>query len=236
MKPIFGVILLPFCVAVTKTLVALLQSIQPMSYSSLPLSVWSLFIGFFLWVFLFFCLPRPTRTYVLAHELTHALWGWVMGAKIKRLRVSKNGGSVTLTKNNFLIALAPYFFPLYTALAILAYYILSIFFDLRTYEPFWLGLVGLTWGFHLTFTITTLLRRQPDIRENGRLFSYALIYFMNALGICLWVVMVASSTLEFFAGRLGRDTASAWFFCWEVVDKLCDTLWVSFAKWYSHPP
>jgi len=187
-----------------------------------------------LWVFLFFCLPRPTRSYVLAHELTHALWGWVMGANIKRLRVSKNGGSVTLTKSNFLITLAPYFFPLYTVLAILGYYFLSIFFDLRTYEPFWLGLVGLTWGFHLTFTITTLLQHQPDIRENGRLFSYALIYFMNVLGLCLWVVMVASSTLEFFAVRLGEDTASTWLSCLEIVDKLWDRLRLSFMKWSQH--
>ena len=132
MKLIFGVLLLPFCVAVTQTLTALLQSIQPMSYSSLPLSVWGLFIGFFLWVFLFFCLPRPTRSYVLAHELTHALWGWVMGANIKRLRVSKDGGSVTLTKSNFLVALAPYFFPLYTVLVIaiaLVYLVMAIQFE-----------------------------------------------------------------------------------------------------------
>jgi hypothetical protein len=213
MKLIFGALLLPFCVAVTKTLVALLQSIQPMSYSSLPLSTWGLFIGFVLWVFLFFCLPRPTRTYVLAHELTHALWGWVMGANIKRMRISKNSGSVTLTKSNFLVALAPYFFPLYTVLVILGYYVLSIFFDLRTYEPFWLGLVGLTWGFHLTFTITTLMTHQPDIRENGRLFSYALIYFMNVFGIGLWIVMVASPTLEGFADAFGKDILWAWEIC-----------------------
>jgi hypothetical protein len=164
-------------------------------------------------VFLFFCLPRPTRTYVLAHELTHALWGWVMGASIKRMRISNNSGSVTLTKSNFLVALAPYFFPLYTVLVILGYYTLSIFFNLRTYEPFWLGLVGLTWGFHLTFTITTMLQHQPDIRETGRLFSYALIYFMNVFGIGLWIVTVASPTLEGFADSLGRDIAWSWELC-----------------------
>jgi hypothetical protein len=201
-----------------------------MLYSALPLSAWSLLFGFLLWVILFMCLPRPTRSYVLAHELTHALWGWVMGANIKRVRVSKNGGSVTLTKSNFLIALAPYFFPLYTVLAILGYYIFSIFFDLRTYEPFWLGLVGLTWGFHVTFTITTLWQHQPDIRENGRLFSYALIYFMNVLGLCLWVVMVASPTLEAFIIRFGRDTISTGLFCLKAVDKVSHSLRMSWVK------
>ncbi len=224
MKLLFGLLLLPFCVAVTRTLAALLQSIQPMSYSSLPLSTWGLFIGFFLWVFLFFCLPRPTRSYVLAHELTHALWGWVMGARIKRMRISKNSGSVTLTKSNFLVALAPYFFPLYTVLVILGYYILSIFFNLRTYEPFWLGLVGLTWGFHLTFTIDTLLTHQPDIRENGRLFSYALIYFMNLFGIALWIVTISSPTLEGFVDQFGKDTLWSWELCRQYAAGLWDFL------------
>ena len=213
MKLIFGILLLPFCVAITRTLVSMLQLIQPLSYSSLPLSTWGLVVGFTLWVFLFFCLPRPTRSYVLAHELTHALWGWVMGARVKRMRISRNGGSVTLSKSNFLIALAPYFFPLYTVLVIAGYYILSLFVDLRTYEPFWLGLVGLTWGFHLTFTVETLLQHQPDIRETGRLFSYALIYFMNVFGIGLWIVMVASPTARQFADALGGDIAWAWEGC-----------------------
>ena len=205
MKLIFGILLLPFCVAITRTLVSMLQLIQPLSYSSLPLSTWGLVIGFTLWVFLFFCLPRPTRSYVLAHELTHALWGWVMGARVKRMRISRNGGSVTLSKSNFLIALAPYFFPLYTVLVIAGYYILSLFVDLRTYEPFWLGLVGLTWGFHLTFTVETLLQHQPDIRETGRLFSYALIYLANVLGVALWVVAVGPASLGDFAAGLVRD-------------------------------
>ena len=195
MKLIFGILLLPFCVAITRTLVSMLQLIQPLSYSSLPLSTWGLVIGFTLWVFLFFCLPRPTRSYVLAHELTHALWGWVMGARVKRMRISRNGGSVTLSKSNFLIALAPYFFPLYTVLVIAGYYILSLFVDLRTYEPFWLGLVGLTWGFHLTFTATTLIQQQPDIMEHGRIFSYALIYTLNLLA--LTAAFVAAGTWTF---------------------------------------
>ncbi len=213
MKLIFGILLLPFCAAITRTLISMLRLIQPSSYSSLPLSTWGLVIGFALWVFLFFCLPRPTRSYVLAHELTHALWGWVMGARIKRMRISKNGGSVTLSKSNFLIALAPYFFPLYTVLVIAGYYLLSLFVDLRAYEPFWLGLVGLTWGFHLTFTVETLLQRQPDIRETGRLFSYALIYFMNVFGIGLWIVMIASPTARQFADALIRDIVWAWEGC-----------------------
>ncbi|HBA85073.1 MAG TPA: hypothetical protein DCZ95_13355 [Verrucomicrobia bacterium] len=216
LKTLMGLLLLPFCYAATRTLINVIVSIRPPSYSELPLSVWGLALGFGLWLFLFLALPRPVRTYVLAHELTHALWGALMGARVARVKVSKKGGSVQLSKNNFLITLAPYFFPFYTVLAIAGYYLLSIFFDLRAYEPFWLGLIGLTWGFHLTFTVTMLLTHQPDIQENGWLFSYAVIYLFNALGVGLWIVMVASPTLEGFTRQLESDIAASWLACWEA--------------------
>lgn len=213
LKLLIGVALLPFCVGATRTLWFLLRSIQPPSYTAVPLSTWGLAGGFLLWLLLFFCLPRPVRSYVLAHELTHALWGWLMGARVSKLRVSGKSGSVTLSKSNFIIALAPYFFPFYTVLVIAAYVVLSLFLDLRAYEPLWLGFVGLTWGFHLTFTVTTLMTHQPDIHQNGRIFSYAIIYFLNILGIGFWVVAVASPTLDFFADRLTTDTMIIWRSC-----------------------
>ena len=132
-----------------------------------------------------------------------------MGARVSRFRVGARGGSVTLSKSNFLITLAPYFFPLYTILVVAAYGALSLFYDLKAYEPLWLGLVGLTWSFHLTFTISTLRQHQPDIRIHGRLFSYAFIYLFNLLGIALWLVAVTESTFADFSARLGGDLAGA---------------------------
>lgn len=210
LKFLAGLGLLPFGVAATQALWDLLQTLQPASLHTLPLSAWGLLVGFALWLVVFFAMPRPVRSYVLAHELTHALWGWVMGARVSRLKVGARGGSVALSKTNFLIALAPYFFPLYTMLIIAGYYLLILFVDLRTYEPFWLGLVGLTWGFHLTFTITTLMTHQPDIKEHGRVFSYAVIYLFNILGICLWVVMVTSPSLLMLGQVLWVHTLILW--------------------------
>jgi hypothetical protein len=210
MRPLVGLLLLPFCCAATRSLAELLQAIQPESYRVIPYSTWGLALGFSVWLLFFFCLPRPVRTYVLAHELTHALWGWVMGAEIKRLRVGRGGGSVVLTRNNFLITLAPYFFPLYTMLVLAAYGLLSLFRDLRPYEPLWMSLIGLTWAFHLTFTIATLIQHQADIRENGRLFSYAVIYLFNVLGIGLWIVLVGSPTLEAYSRAVFGESIRAW--------------------------
>ena len=54
--------------------------------------------------------------YVFGHELTHALWVWLMGGRVSRFRVGRDGGHIVTDKNNFWIALAPYFFPLYSLL------------------------------------------------------------------------------------------------------------------------
>ncbi len=225
LKFIVGLLLLPVCVAVTRSVVALIVSIQPLSIRAISSSTWSLIGGFALWIFVYFSMSRPFRTYVLAHELTHALWGWFMGAKVSRVRVSKRGGSVSLSKTNFLIALAPYFFPLYTVLVMAVYFLSSLFFDLHVYEPFWLGLIGLTWGFHLTFTISTLLQHQPDVRQHGWLFSMAVIYLMNVLGVGIGVVSVASPTWAGFTGLLGKELLISWEFCRTLALQLAAGLW-----------
>ncbi|MBN1268848.1 MAG: hypothetical protein JXB04_04615 [Kiritimatiellae bacterium] len=213
LKFVIGLLLLPLCVAATRTVAAIVQSLQPAALDHLPATFWGLVIGFFLWVFVFLVLPRPMRTYILAHELTHGLWAWVTGAQIRAIKVGKTKGSITVTKDNFLITLSPYFFPLYTVLVIIVHFAVSMFYDQSVYQPFWLGLVGLSWAFHLTFTLSMLTHRQPDITDQGRVFSYAVIYLMNVLGIGLWIVMVASPTLEQFADQFGRDLRDTWLAC-----------------------
>ena len=54
------------------------------------------------------------RTYVFGHELTHALASLAMGGDVLSFKVSKRGGSVSMTKTNFFVALAPYCIPIYT--------------------------------------------------------------------------------------------------------------------------
>lgn len=196
LKLLLGLLLLPVCYAAGRTLVDLVLSLRPEQVADLPLTFWGLLGGFALWVFIYYSLPRPMRSYVLAHELTHALWGALMGARVSDLRVTTQGGSVRLSKTNFLIVLAPYFFPLYTVLVIVGFFVLSAFYDLHYYIPFWLSLIGFTWGFHLTFTISMLRQNQSDIEESGKVFSYAVILLLNLLGLCLWIVAIGDPTLE----------------------------------------
>jgi hypothetical protein len=208
-KMLIGVLLLPACWAVSRAVYTLYQTSAESTATS-GFEIWALPVGFVVWVALFFLLPRPFRTYVLAHELTHALWALMMGGRVGKLHVGKHGGHVELTKTNFIITLAPYFFPFYTFLVIAAYYLAGIWLTVEPYKVWWLGAVGFTWAFHLTFTINMLTERQPDIQEHGRFFSYSIIYLMNVLVIGLWMVLVGSPKFSSFGDLLAHETATAY--------------------------
>lgn len=153
------------------------------------------------WAFL----PHPVRTYVFGHEMTHAVWGLMFGARPSALKVGEKGGSVNLTKSNFLITLAPYFFPFYTFVVILAALAVSLFVRPLPWLPAWLFFVGFTWAFHVLFTLQTLTERQPDVTLYGRVFSWTFIYIANILVV---VAALAASTDVGFAGAFSIVWAS----------------------------
>ena len=199
---------MPLCVAVTMALLDILRRIPSSGSLISPETIW-LLTGYFLWLGMWFFLPSPVRVYVVAHELTHALWGVLFGARVSNLNVSAKGGSVRLTKTNMFITLAPYFFPFYTILVILLRLLVGCFTDVP-YPLVWLFFVGLTWGFHVTFTVQSLMVRQPDILEYGRLFSYVIIYLFNLTGVGLWIVCTTPITLGVFLSVLVTHTVAVY--------------------------
>ena len=142
-------------------------------------------------------LPRPARAYVLGHELTHALWSLAFGGLPSSLKVGAEGGSVKLTKTNMLITLAPYFFPFYTFVVIVAALVTYVFMRPLPLLPLWIFAIGFTWSFHVLFTLQTLTERQPDVRLYGRIFSWTFIFLANAAIVLVWL---ASTTSLSFAG------------------------------------
>jgi hypothetical protein len=152
--------------------------------------------------------PRPLRVYVFGHELTHAIWVWLWGGRIyQRQWWSRDGGYIVTDTHNFWIALAPYFYPLYSLVVVLAFGIGSLFYDLtRSTVTFlmmtplqWLFLLlGATWAFHLTFTIWMIPKGQTDLTSHGTFFSLVFIYLMNVMLLSVFLV-VAAPELSFFS-------------------------------------
>lgn len=218
-RVLIGLLLVPCCVAITRALYFLLagRGGGELGGTTFWLAIGG---GFFLWILVFVFLPMPVKSYVLAHELTHVLWGHFFGATVLGIRVSAKGGNVKLSESNFFVALAPYFFPLYAVLVICAWFLASVFFDLQKYQLIFLAAVGFTLGFHFFFTVSAMTMKQSDIENYGKFFSFTLVYFMNALVIGLLVVTVSPVSLVQFVVRLAGDFMEVWQIIWSWILKL----------------
>ena len=193
-----GLLLIPVCIALLHTLVHLVHLLHLAGSNNALLArqlVW-LGGGFGFWLILWFTCTRPYRSYILAHELTHALWGVVCGYRILGMHIGEEDGYVELSGSNWMVTLAPYFFPLYTLILVAIWSSMSLFMDLTHFQPFILGAVGLSWGFHLTFTLVMARRNQPDLVACGPLFAYPVVIGANTAFLCLFLVVAGSPTLE----------------------------------------
>jgi len=206
---------LPFCVALGRSLWLAVFASEELRIEGMPYGALAFCGGFVAcFVFALVC-PSPVRTYVLGHELTHAIWGLAFGARVSNIKVAASGGSVVLSKSNVLITLAPYFFPFYTALVALIALVTRIFADPLPWPLAWLFAIGFTWCFHVYFTLHALFQRQPDVMEYGRLFSWSFIWTANAIGIM--IVLCAATPLTFRNGAsiIATTSSSSYQFVWE---------------------
>ena len=185
--------------------------IMPMSGDAFlpPGALW-LAGGFLLFFVLWIIRMAPLRVYVLGHELTHALCGLCFGAIPTNLRVGLKGGSVVLTKTNWLITLSPYFFPFWTAVVGLVALIVRFFVSPLPCSGAWLFAVGFTLGLHVCFTLRAILQEQPDLQEYGYVFSYVLIWIFNVVGVIVWIVCTSEVTWGAVWNRLLVRSASAY--------------------------
>lgn len=187
LKFIVAVFLLPFCVGAARALARLL------SYTGRAESIWiALLAGAGCWIGIFLLLPKPMRVYVFGHELTHALWTWLFGGCVKRFKAGAHGGYVITTKSNFLIALAPYFFPVYVALVLAIFAIGHLIWNFAPYLVFCHLLIGMAYAFHITLTFHILKTRQSDITSQGYLFSAVVIFLGNVAVLLLGIPLLTA--------------------------------------------
>lgn len=131
--------------------------------------------------------PKPMWIYVFGHEFTHATATMAFGGRVTGLKVTSDGGHVLVTKDNFIITLAPYFIPLYSAAVLVLFAIGRAVWDWS--GPWVWGIffwaLGATYAFHILLTWYILHTRQPDITSQGYLFSGVIIFVGNALILLL---------------------------------------------------
>ncbi len=185
LKLIVGLLLLPLCAGAMPTFVKVLR------VSGGAVEVWvPLAAGAACWLVVFALLPRPMWIYVVGHELTHVVWAWLFGGKLKKFKATSQGGEVVITKSNFLVALAPYFFPLYAVLVVLLFLIGHLIWGWARWAPVFHLLLGAAYAFHLTLTWEILQTRQSDITGQGYLFSGVIIFLGNMLGLLLGIPLL----------------------------------------------
>jgi hypothetical protein len=156
-------------------------------------TVWiPLLAGVACWGVIFLLLPKPMWIYVFGHELTHALWTWLFGGKVKNMKVSSQGGHVLISKTNFLIALAPYFFPLYAVLVIAGFALGNLIWNWHGQLVWFHLLLGAAYAFHVTLTFHVLQTRQSDITSQGYLFSVVVIFLGNAMVLLFGVPLLTA--------------------------------------------
>jgi hypothetical protein len=198
-KTIIAILLLPVCAGAATALWMVLRASGGADTTWVPILG-----GAACWLTIYLLLPKPMLLYVFGHELTHALWVWLFGGRVKQFKASAKGGHVVVTRNNFIIALAPYFFPLYAVLVVLLFLAGSWLWNWRNFLPVFHLLLGAAYAFHITLTWHILKHNQTDISEQGYIFSAVVIFLGNAS-----VVLVGVSLL---VPRVGLANAFQWWF------------------------
>ena len=206
---LLGLALLPACWGFSRALVDAIV-VAAGGGGGISVEAISLLAGMAAFALCWTTISHPVRMYVLGHELTHALWGLIFGARPSDVRVSESGGSVKLTKSNFLITLAPYFFPFYTFIVVVVALITSAFMRPLPFLPLWMFLIGFTWAFHFLFTLETLTQRQPDVKLYGRIFSWVFIYLVNVALILVWMACTTHLRFSQLGDMLLARTVSAY--------------------------
>ena len=204
-----GILLLPFCAGFTWQLAV---SVFTVSYK--PDFPYYFLAGGLAYLTMHVLFRKPILTYVFGHELTHALFTLLFGGSVKSFHASDRGGRVTVTKSNFVITLAPYFFPLYTFVA-LVFYGLAIAAEAPSALGWIVFFAGATFCFHLVLTALFLRTDQSDIQEKGAVFSYPLVFLFNVLfaALVLHLLLVRDpGFLHFLANGIMKSVEVASLF------------------------
>jgi hypothetical protein len=173
-------------------------------------------------------ITKPMWLYVVGHELTHAISGLMMGAKVHSFKAKSSGGEVRLSKSNAFIALSPYIVPLYALLLAGLYALTRYAWNPPYLRPAFEFAMGAAMTFHASLTISAIHKHQPDLKVLGHFLSAELILLGNVLVLALFGISLFTRTpaLPVYARRVVSDTGVAWSVGWRAgaraVEKIID--------------
>jgi len=148
---------------------------------------------------------------IVEHELTHALFAWATFHRVIGFSAMRGGGHIRYVgRGNWLIAIAPYFFPTLTLLVIVV---------LSWLPPRHLAagavVLGIAFAHHVLSTWSETHRHQTDLREVGWLWSWLFLPAINAFVLGL-VLAYAAGTRSLTAHLRYVKGPSLAFFHWLV--------------------
>ena len=173
------------------SLPACLQSLAYFRFSNLMYMV--MFGGFF-----FFFIARgfmdsamKTTMEILAHEMTHAFFALLTLHKVKGIRVAPDdsGGNMSFEgEGNWLIIIAPYFFPLFGFFYMIA---VSLYTSFAPSNLLLNGILGYFIGYHLDTVGSQIHEKQTDLPKVSYLFC---VLFLPAANLMMLGSMLAFNT------------------------------------------
>ena len=138
----------------------------------------------------FFMLPFLSGSFlaIMEHELTHMLFAILTGHKPVDLEVNQNkGGYLSFQgEGNWLIALAPYFFPTFAFVVMLAS-LVYMGMDKPLPDLYW-AVFGVMSGYHLASTILEIHPKQTDFKVAGYIFT---ISFLPGINLIVYGLLLA---------------------------------------------
>lgn len=195
----------PAAVLAVWTLPAFFQSLDYFGFRNIYF--YSLVGGFFLYFVGSLSMDSGAKTsmQIIAHELTHSFFAVLTFHKVKHIRVAddNSGGSMGFTGHgNWLIVIAPYFFPLFCMLFMVGVSLYLKFMPLN-----WVAsvLFGYFIGYHVDTVASQIHDKQTDLKEVGYPFC-----FMFLPGANLWIL----GSLLAFNGRMALN-GHGWEGVWD---------------------
>ena len=144
----------------------------------------------------------------MEHELTHAIFAWLTLHRVVGFRATwSSGGHIRyIGKGNWLIAIAPYFFPTLSVLVLIVLAFLP-----KGYLYYGSLALGASVAYHACSSWAETHRHQTDLREVGFLFC---LCFLPSISVLMYGLLLsfAAGGLPLFEGYLHKAPGRSFTF------------------------